>query len=24
VHKLGTRTLRSLIDEIEHEQKQAS
>lgn len=24
VHKLGTRTLRSLIDEIEHEQQQAS
>ncbi|GAB5901799.1 hypothetical protein OKHIL_76100 [Mycolicibacterium mageritense] len=24
VHKLGTRTLRSLIDEIQHEQQQAS
>lgn len=24
VHKLRTRTLRSLIDEIEHEQQQAS
>lgn len=24
VHKLGTRTLRSLVDEIEHEQQQAS
>ena len=24
VHKLGTRTLRSLIDELEHEQQQAS
>ncbi|MEE3755462.1 hypothetical protein [Mycobacterium intracellulare] len=24
VRKLGTRTLRSLIDEIEHEQQQAS
>ncbi len=24
VHKLGTRTMRSLIDEIQHEQQQAS
>ena len=24
VHQLGTRTLRSLVDEIEHEQQQAS
>lgn len=24
VHKLGTRTMRSVIDEIQHEQQQAS